>query len=423
MRLRTVAIAGAMAIVASVIPGAAQAVGPTFTHGGYAGGTKVTAVGLTVDSDLTAESQVTGIGDVTQTNQTAGVTINGLVSVGAITTDVTGSNFGDGSKIVSHAHTAGISLLGGAIQATAVDTTGMASGSSTSAPTAGSQTTILGLTIAGKTYPTNLPANTNITIPGVASVVVNYSASAADANGAATIGGGLVVTLLQSRSGAAAGAKIVVDPVFASVTKSSAAVPGAPIGGGAYGSYVHATVNNVAKVESYPTAVNNLPSFGTNGTTISNSTAKVFLSGVLNLGAVATNGSGIQSAALSDAAENASITKLSLFSGLITADAVGTSAHVRLAGGSTGTRTNEGSTTFVNLKIAGKSIPINVAPNTMINVANLGTVTLNEQLAGNNSRGIVERVIGIHIVLNTARAGLPIGANVEIATSVVAIYG
>lgn len=423
MRLRTVAIAGTMAIVASVIPGAAQAVGPTFLHLGYAGGTKVTAVGLTVTSDLTAESQVSGAGNVSQTNQTANVVVSGLLNVGAVTTSAVGSTFGDGSKVVTHAHTATISLLNGLIRASAIDTTATASGSSTSAPAAGSQTTILGLVIAGKSYPTTFAPNTAITIPGIATVMLNFQASAATADGAATIGGGLVVKLLAARSGAAAGASLVLDPVYAAVNKSPTAGPGAPVGGGAYGSYIHAVVNGVAKVESSPTAPTYIPSYGTYGNTISNSTANVNLIGAMYLGAVSTNGSGIQSLSLSDATETASITKLNLFNGLIMADAIGTTSHTRLLGGPTGTRTREGSLTFVNLRIAGQLIPLNVAPNTTIHVANLGTVTINEQYGGTTSQVILERVIGLHIVLDTSRAGLPVGASVEIATSAAAIYG
>lgn len=424
MRLRIFAIACATAIIASVAPGGAQATTLSYTHGGYAGGTWVTAIGLTVSSDMTAESQVTApAGTASQTNSTTNVTVNGLLNVSAVSTSVAGSGFGDGSQILSHARTTGVSLLSGLIGAQAVDTTASASGSSTSAPKASTQTTFLGLTIAGKTYPANVPANTTIGIPGVATVILNYSTSAASSNGAVAIGAGLVVRLLEARAGAAAGTQIVVNPVYAAVNRPSTAVPGAPVGGTAYGSYAHAAVNGVATVESSPTARTSLPSYGTNGNTITNSTTNVSLPGVLLLGAVQTEGSGIQSASLSDASETASVTNVSLFNGLITADAIGTTSHVRLVGGSTGTRTNQGSMTFVNLKIAGNAIPLNVAPNTTINVANLGAVTVNQQYAINNSQGILERVIGLHIVLSVARAGLPAGASVEVATSATVIYG
>jgi hypothetical protein len=422
MKLRTAAIAGVLAVVAAMAPSAAQATTPTFGYGGYAGGTQVSAVGLTVTSNLTAESEAIGTGNQAQKNNVANVTVAGLVNVGAVTTDATGSNFGDGSKLVTHARTANVSLLGGAIQAKAIDTTATAYGNTTTAPAASTTSTFLGLKIGGKSYPINVAPNTTIEIPGVAKVVINQSVSASDDTSAVTIGSGLSVTLLQARSGAAAGASIVVNPVYAKVLQSASVNQGAPVGGYAYGSYVNAQVGSSIQVESGQTAFNALPSFGTNGANITNSTAKAYLQGVLNLGAIQTNGSGTQTSALSDALENAKVAGLNLFGGLITAQAIGSTAHVRLTGGFSGTPLTEGSTDFINLKIAGKAIPINVSPNTKINVAGLGLVTINEQQSAVTAKGIAEKVIAIHIVLNTARAGLPVGANVEIATSGAVIF-
>ncbi|MGN6721086.1 MAG: choice-of-anchor P family protein [Marmoricola sp.] len=422
MKLRTAAIAGALAVVATMAPSVAQATTPTFGYGGYAGGTQVSAVGLTVTSDLTAESEVIGVGNQAQTNNVASVKVTGLVSVGAVKTDATGSNFGDGAKLVTHARTAGVSLLGGAIQAEAIDTTATAFANTTTPPTASTTTTFLGLKIGGKAYPVNVAPNTTVNIPGVAKVVINQTVSAADDTSAVTIGSGLSVTLLQARSGAAAGAQITVNPVYAKVLQSANVNQGAPVGGYAYGSYVNAQVGNAVQVESGQTAMNSLPSFGTNGANITNSTAKAYLQGVLNLGVIQTNGSGIQTSALSDALENAKVAGLNLFNGLITAQAIGSTAHVRLTGGFGGTPLTEGSTDFINLKIAGKPISINVAPNTKINVAGLGLVTINEQQSAVTPKGIAEKVIALHIVLSTARAGLPVGANIEIGTSGVVIF-
>lgn len=420
MKRRPIAVVGAMFIIAAAMPGTAHAASLTYNYGGYAGGTQVIAVGTTVSSDLTSESQVIGSGPQAQKNSVAGVNVQGLVTVGGVTTDSTGSNFGDGSKVVVHAHTAGVSLLNGLIQVSAVDTTATASGSSTSAPAANVQTTLLGLTIAGKTYPANVPANTVVGIPGVATIVLNYQASAANPDAAAAIGDGIVVTLLQPVGQIAAGAQVSINPVYASVVKATDLSRGNPVAGFAYGSYVTAHVGNLLKVESGQTAMNSLPNYGTDGNVINNSTANVNVPGAVNLGAVQTFGSGIQSVPLSDATESAKITGLNLFNGLITATAIGTSAEVRVTNGTHGVLT--GSTSFVNLVIGGQTIPVNTAPNTTINVAGLGAVTINEQASAANAQGWGEKVIGLHIVLSTAQAGLPAGANIEIATSGAVVY-
>ena len=100
---------------------------------------------------------------------------------------------------------------------------------------------------------------------------------------------------------------------------------------------------------------------------------------------------------------------------LISATAIGSTSHVRLDGG---TPVTEGNLQFINLKIAGKVIPVDVAPNTTINVAGLGKVVINEQKEQRAPGvGHIYRVIALHVTLDTARAGLPVGAEIQIGAS------
>ncbi len=70
--------------------------------------------------------------------------------------------------------------------------------------------------------------------------------------------------------------------------------------------------------------------------------------------------------------------------------------------------------TTVNLVIAGNAIPVNVSPNTSIDVAGLGKVELNKQ--GVDAGKKINRIDGLRITLNTAQAGLPpVGAVIEFA--------
>ena len=76
--------------------------------------------------------------------------------------------------------------------------------------------------------------------------------------------------------------------------------------------------------------------------------------------------------------------------------------------------------TFVNLEIAGQKIPIDISPNTIIDVAGLGEVALNrQQVAPNGS--YMNRIDGLRITLDTAQAGLPIGAVIEFGVAATAI--
>ena len=111
----------------------------------------------------------------------------------------------------------------------------------------------------------------------------------------------------------------------------------------------------------------------------------------------------------------------SLSGGLISATAIGSTSHVRV---DDGTPVTEGSLQFINLKIAGKAIPIDVGPNTTINVAGLGKVVVNEQKELRVD-GVVHayQVIALHITLDTAKAGLPVGAEIEVGASQAFVYG
>jgi hypothetical protein len=67
----------------------------------------------------------------------------------------------------------------------------------------------------------------------------------------------------------------------------------------------------------------------------------------------------------------------------------------------------------VNVRIGGNLIPVNASPNTVINVAGLGTVTINKQVRTTVS----STVVAIDIVLGTAQGGLPVGAEIQLAVS------
>jgi hypothetical protein len=414
--------AGVALLTAAVVQApAAQADTHNFRYLGTAGGTQVTAVGLTVKSDQTAQSVLSGAGDGHDNAKIASVYVQGLVSVGAVTTDETATAEGDGAKLVSHAKTLGVSLLGGAIKVDAIETTSTVEASSTIAPHGDTSTKFLGLTIGGKKYPINVKENTGVVIPGVASVVINASTSGANDTSAGSMGAGLIVTLLKARGGAAAGAEIDINPTYAAIEQFTSPETGAVLGGTAYGSYVEAHVGDKVQVESGRSAQVGMPGMGTNGDTFTNATAAVNLPGVLNLGAIESSENGVTNHALSEVTESTKIARLSLFNGLISATALGSTSHAKLVGGD---GSQEGSLQFVNLRIAGKAIPIDVGPNTTIHVANLGTVTINEQKSV-AVKGVAHgvQVIGLHIVLDTARAGLPVGAEVQVATSQAVVYG
>lgn len=418
----TAAVAATAAMLAFIAP-ANSATTPRFAYNASAGATQVRALGYTIQSEATAQSQIVGRLSATRDNKVASAKVGNVLVAGVATTDAsaTTNDTSGGVVLRAHAKTADVSLFGGLIKAKAIDTTATIDADSGSDPTTDMTTELLGLSIQGKPYNGAINPNTGLTIPGVVSIVLNEQESAANEHSAAIIGAGLRVTLLGPRNGTSAGATVAVNPVSIVIQPGNNDIePGFALNGGAYGSYVHANVGDEVDVESGRTALIYMPTVGTGGQTHGNATAKAALSGVLNLGGIYTEQRGVRSEALSQVEESATIANVSLFNGLIRAKAIGTKSTASVEQDSeSGEVDNE--MTFVDLIIAGRKIPVDIGPNTKINVANLGTVTINEQLTAVQETGNVRfhgaRTIGLHIVLDTKRAGLPIGAEVEIATT------
>jgi hypothetical protein len=432
-KFRILAVGAASALAASLIapmPTASSAAIPNYTYFGASGGTQIQAVGTTISSSMTAMSQVSGyLKPASTTNRLLTVKAPPLAKVGTIETSESATAVNDGWKLTGSARTAGVNLLDGLIVINAVTTTTVAQFDSEGGASGSSDTEFLGLTIAGKSYPVSVGRNTTINVPGIVSITLNYQNVNSNGDGVATQGAGAVITLLKAFKGAALDSTIVLNPSVGFVSRAKNP-GGLSLGGAAFGSYIFAHVGEVTNpnaitVESTRTAFEVMPPTGTNGNVLENHTARVTLRGVLGATAIASTAEGVSSPALNYsklATRTANINVFpSLLGALIHADAIGSNAEVRkTADGTTMTADAQ----FVNLSIAGNKIPIDVGPNTTIHIANLGYVTLNEQqqLAVDGFvHGI--QVTALHIVLDTAKAGLPIGAEIQVGVSQAIVWG
>jgi len=420
LRIFVVGVVAAVAATTAMVP-ADAVTQPQFAYGGSAGGTQITAIGTTISSSATAQSTVFAMQPGQDTNKVLTVNAAPLATAGVITTDVTGTAQDDGFKVVSHARAADLSLLNGLIKVQAIDTTSTASSSHGSPAAGDTNSQFLGLIINGTKYPVDIAKNTGITIPGIASVAINWSRTAIDGGSVVTMGGGLAITLLGQLGSAAAGATIIVNPTYSVVEPSNPNNPNAPsLGGGAFGAYAESHVGDAVKAETGRLAYFAVPIAGTNGNTLNNHLAAANVGSLFNLGALDSDVYGVSTASYakvtaSNKIANVNVFQQFLFGGLIQATALGSTSQVEMVDNNF---TMGGTFQFVNLRIAGQQIPIDVAPNTTIHVANLGTVTINERKSV-AVPGFVHgyQVTGLHIVLDTAGYGLPVGADVELAVS------
>jgi hypothetical protein len=410
-------IAGlAAAVAAAVAAGTvAVAVAPagaavSYYYFGSAGGSSVKAVNSTVTSALSAESSVLGrTAGQSDKNSLASVHAQGVLSLGGVATTAAIKAVPGGQQVVVTSRVTGVNVLNGLITASAITTTTTTSrvnGVSSST----SYSDFAGLKIVGVNLPVTIQQNFGVRIPGVASIVLNGGFTATQGTTSVGIGAGLGVTLLQSAGSAGSGAEVYVAQTYTIVAGDSSEDTGHGTIGNAYATAIHAAAGKAIDIRSDPTSPTTVFSQGTGGETLTNSLAGVNLAPVGTVGAVKTTGTATNTRTVADLTTTAQVAGLNLLNGLVQADAVTVTAHASLVGGPTA------STKLVGLVVAGRRIAVNVKPNTVINLG-IGKLTINQQLKSGNSI----TVCALDLVLGKPAAGLPVGAEIQLALASAAV--
>jgi|GEM_PF-6442056 len=361
----------------AALPAAPAATDPVY-HA-VSGGSRVYVAGV-VRSDLTAASSLRV---ETAPRMTENKTLNVNVLKGVVKADTVTSRqrttalLGGGIQVSSEARIAGVSLFNGLITARAIETKATATINSAGDVRRSGGTRLLGVKIGDQRIPLTVAKNTGIVIPGVLRVVLNEVRG--QVGGDALIKSqatGLRITLLEARNGLSAGASIELTPTLARILLP-VPIDGEPAFGYAYSTRVGVHVGDAVDVRSAPTAVVICPAGGTNGVDITNGTARVLLPGVLKANALANSANATVTSDETDATMTAKIGAVDLLNGLITLDAVTSTARVRQVGSNPPTK--QASSKILGLSIGGDEIPVNVAPNTVVEVPGLVKVIINEQ--------------------------------------------
>ncbi|MCL6439572.1 MAG: hypothetical protein K6T51_13270 [Rubrobacteraceae bacterium] len=214
------------------------------------------------------------------------------------------------------------------------------------------------------------------------------------------------------------GVLIAVFALFFSVGRAGAAalIKGS-FQGNAYATYANAKAGPVA-TSLGRSAFIPCPCNGTNGKTLSNTVdsvkapanGRVLSAGVTRSTVYARKG------ATSAAVHNSSkVAGVSLFKGLIRADAIkavaNTSANTKkITSNARGSR-------LVNLRIAGKPVKANVSPNSKVGLPGIGYVELKHVQKGGNGRqaGRISVDMLTVVVTRNNKFGLPVGARIVVA--------
>jgi len=202
------------------------------------------------------------------------------------------------------------------------------------------------------------------------------------------------------------------------LSATAASLPGI-FGGKSYASQVATGAGPLNVVQSYISRIL-LDCDGTGGKVLKvgqNDVSAGASGKILTADAVTSTTYSTETATTAQATNTSALAGLRALNGLITADNIRAAAVLSVTPSAI---TLKGGVAFVNLKIAGKTVPDTIPPNTQINLPTLGNVIVKRIIrsgGGGQSVGAV-KVEMLHIdVLKANSLGLPVGSVVSIGTA------
>lgn len=223
----------------------------------------------------------------------------------------------------------------------------------------------------------------------------------------------MIRTRPTGRAGRRALALTALVPVFALGMATAAHADVTSVTGSAYGARVQVTA--LVNVNIPPTPSVTLPAGGS-ATPVTASTATVNAVGLISTGVlnVSTQGTTGASGSVQSSAQVANPLVGTALTPVVQADAVGTNCTANEAGAT-------GTTTIANLRILGAPVTVPTAPNSSLNVLNVGTLFVNEQVVTGTAPSQSITVNALRLQLN-APLGLGTGS-IILAQSVCGVVG
>jgi hypothetical protein len=340
---------------------------------------------------------------ITHTNTVASVHVPNVLSSGTVNTRAASKATKTGIASTSSATTQHISLLGGAVTATAIKSVSTTSHNTSTGKfkTSAAGTHFVNLVVGGQAFSGTPPANTKIPLPGgIGFVVLNQQTSHIGSNSARMTVIGVHVVITKTSQQAKSGTQIEVSVANSSL---NGPIKGA-LTGLAFGTSANVG-NKVIAGKSFPKY---MPCLGTGGKTRDNTGAGVNLPGVLTSGTIRDTANGTVTSTEVFGRMTSTIQAVNLLSGAVRANVI--KADVS-ANGNPPTLRDRSS--FLGLHVVGHpGIPDNVPANTKVNLPAIGTLWLHKRVK--TKQGI--RVIMIQLVIGNASNpfGLPMGATVDV---------
>lgn len=390
---------------ASVAAAAAQ-----YAYQGSAYGTRVN-VGQTVTSGPSAPVTLgcTTAAGVHKTNTVASVNASPVLTTGTVTT--VADTFAAPIKARTSATVQNVNLLSGAITATEVRSQSSTSRTATGFQTSAAGTTFTSLVVLGVPITATPAPNTQITLPGFGYVVLNEQIENIKPGSANLTVNAIHVVINQANVlGIANGTNVIVAHAFSGLRGPIAGT----LDGFAYGSSVK--LGNI--VTSGPSFRVIMPCLGTHGNLKTNTGVGISVPGVLVTGTIRNTAQGTVNASSATGETTSTVDSANVLAGLVQATVIKADAHAS-SDGTTFTFSDAGSS-FGTLAVAGfPAIGADVARNTKLTIAGLGTLWLHRVVTTPNS--IEVRMIEL-IVTQNNNQGLPVGSVIRVAVAHASVH-
>lgn len=344
----------------------------------------------------------------TSTNRVLQIALGTALTSGTAVDTVTSTHSATNATVQSISTVQGLNALNGLVTASAVHAVANSAASGAGASSNGNGSSFLNLMILGIPVVANPAPNTNVTLPGIGTVVLNEQIvhnTATTTN--ITVNMIHVRVTLANGLGLPVGTNIIVGHAFSQMTRSVLPIK---VSASAYGLFAKGYLNNLSFISGPYAPASVSCTAGSSSNRILGVSSPVGSTGLIVDTALTTDTvTGSSGQAQSD------ISTTNVLNGLIRADAIRSVSQVRLtsAGGA-----RFGSTTLLNARIAGIPIIANPAPNTRINIAGVGYAIINEQVGSTSATSAQEAVNAIHVYVTLVNAlHLPLGSTIIIGHS------
>ncbi|MEW6635567.1 MAG: choice-of-anchor P family protein [Actinomycetota bacterium] len=306
----------------------------------------------------------------------------------------------------------GLRALDGLITADAIKAVSNTSATTRSIKGSSTGSEFVNLRIAGKAIKSSVAPNTRINLPGLGYVLLKSVKSGGNGRIIRTTTVDML-TIVVTRNNTFAlpvGSRIVVAHAHSGFSRTQ---PKSQLGGSAYAAQALATTD-VLKNRVGRAAFIVVGCEGTGGKVRTNNVNTLDVAGIITAGTGKTTAYGRQFATGGTARTTATVEDLSLLDGLISADVVKAVATDTYRNGKRTSSTS--GTRFANLSVAGLPVPVDVEPNTRLNLPGIGYVVINEQKIPAPNSTQRTQVNGLRVVVTQSNAlGLPVGLQLVVA--------